>query len=443
MHVTLWPTGLMGRVVAVILCAILLEFAGSLLLQSQVDSFTLREDHARRVAELLVVGERLLDEAEPEEREAVIATLRTQHLWVGLTKSPPLSPTAPDSVLGRMRDRIVEWEPSLQERPLRLGLTNDQDGRRDLVGALQLRSGEWLQFRSRDLFGRWPQLYQAVLSASVLTLGVAIATAIMLGALGTPLRSLARAADKVGAGTSVTVVERGPRDLVQVARAFNAMQARISRLIMDRTQALAAVGHDLRTPLTRMRLRLDLMKDDEARESMAHDIEEMESMLDSVLTYLSGGDAEGERRRIDLAALVSTLVDANADLGRLVSYVGPDHLLTTARPLPLKRAIGNLIENGLKYGGVVRLKLERVGDTARIVVEDDGPGIPEAELEHVIEPFFRLDEARRRDTQGLGLGLAIVANAVQGEDGDLTLRNRPEGGLQAIISLPIRASAAA
>ena len=300
-----------------------------------------------------------------------------------------------------MRDRIAAWEPSLRDRPLRLGSIAGGAGRRDLVGALQLRSGEWLEFRSRDLYGRWPQLSQALGSAAILTTAVLIAAFMLVNTLGTPLRSLARAADKVGHGTRVTVVERGPRDLVQVARAFNAMQARIGRLIADRTQALAAVGHDLRTPLTRMRLRLGLMGDAEAREAMEADIEEMEVMLNSVLTYLSGGEAEAPSRRIDLAVLVATLVEASADLGRPVTYEGPEHLLTTARPLPLKRAISNLIENGLKYGGVVRVRLERDGAQARILVEDDGPGIPEAELEHVIEPFFRLDEARQRDRGGL------------------------------------------
>jgi signal transduction histidine kinase len=254
--------------------------------------------------------------------------------------------------------------------------------------------------------------------------------------LGTPLRALADAADKVGHGKPVTVLERGPRDLSKVARAFNAMQARIGRLIADRTQALAAVGHDLRTPLTRMRLRIDLIPDRDAREAMEADIVEMEAMLDSVLAYLSGDSEGAPPRMIDLAALISTVVDANADLGRKVSYEGPDRLLLTLRSLPMKRALGNLIENGLKYGGRVRVRLDRDGDQARIRVEDDGPGIPEADLRQVTAPFFRLDEARRRDTGGLGLGLAIVANVVEREAGVLRLSNLAEGGLRAEILLP-------
>jgi len=267
---------------------------------------------------------------------------------------------------------------------------------------------------------------------------VLVASGVLVHTLGTPLRSLAQAADKVGHGAPVTVLEQGPRDLVQVARAFNAMQARIGRLIADRSQTLAAVGHDLRTPLTRMRLRLDLLPAGEARQAMTADVDEMEIMLDSVLAYLSGGEAEGPPRMVDLAALISTLVDSSADLGRSVTFEGPDRLSTLVRPMALKRAVSNLIENGLKYGGAVHVRLENANGTARIQVTDRGPGIPEDELEHVLTPFFRLDAARRRDTGGLGLGLPIVANAVERESGVLSLRNRPEGGLEAVITLPIR-----
>jgi signal transduction histidine kinase len=443
MHVTLWPKGLIGRVTAIILIAIVLEFVGSVILHNEVDRFTLREDHARRVAELLVVGERLLADAPPEERSDILKTLSTGHLEVEL-KAAPTAPTSDgNATLERLRNQIIAWEPSLKRSSLRLGTARDAENRRDLVGALQLDNGLWLQFRSRDLFGHWPQLYQTVAAAAILAGGVLLAAAMLVHTLGTPLRALADAADKVGHGKPVTVLERGPRDLSKVARAFNAMQARISRLIADRTQALAAVGHDLRTPLTRMRLRIDLIPDPDAREAMEADIVEMEAMLDSVLAYLSGDSDGTPPRMIDLAALISTLVDANADLGREVSYEGPDRLLLTVRSLPMKRALGNLIENGLKYGGRVRVLLDRDGDQARIRVEDNGPGIPEADLRQVTAPFFRLDEARQRDTGGLGLGLAIVANVVEREGGVLRLSNLPEGGLRAEILLPAPAQEAA
>jgi two-component system, OmpR family, osmolarity sensor histidine kinase EnvZ len=440
MQVSLWPKGLIGRITAVILVALVLEFIGSIHLHGQVDSYTTREDHARRVAEMLVVGERLLRDASPRDQAMILESLSTQHLTAELRAEPPRIAPQNGAKLDRLRAQIVNWEPSLKDNLLRLGAGAPQDhsNRKDLVGALRLDDGRWLHFRSRDIFGRWPLLYRTVATAAILAGGLLLAAAMLIHGLGAPLRALARAADGVGHGhpVTVTVDETGPRDLNKVARAFNAMQSRIGRLIADRTQALAAVGHDLRTPLTRMRLRAGLLRDEESRAAMEADISEMEAMLDSVLAYLKGDSDNETPRMVDVAVLVSTLVDANADLGREATYEGPDHLALTIRPLALKRAVGNLIENGLKYGDRVRVSVGAEGDQARIRVDDDGPGIPKHELENVVAPFFRLDEARRRDTGGLGLGLSIVANVVEREAGELRLSNLPEGGLRAEILLP-------
>lgn len=438
MHVSLWPGGLIGRVTAIMMIAIVLEFFGSILLHDQVDRYTVREDHARRVAELLVVGERLLDDADPHRRDAILDILSTEHLRVQQRATPTIGEASTGSDLQRMRAQIVEWEPSLADKSLRLDTAQSvtHPDRRDLVGAMRLDDGQWLEFRSRDLFGHWPQLYWTIGAAALLAGGVLLAAALVVRTLGSPLRALASAADQVGHGNKVLVLEEGPRDLGQVARAFNAMQDRIGGLIADRTQALAAVGHDLRTPLSRLRLRAGLISDGDTREAMDADISEIEAMLNSVLAYLSGDSDTEPQRRIDLAALISTLVDAYADVGREVAYEGPDHLPLLSRPLAMKRAVSNLVDNGLKYGVRVRVALGRVGDQAQILVDDDGPGIPEEELEHVLSPFFRLDEARRRDTSGLGLGLAIVAKAVSREGGLLRLINRPEGGMRVEILLP-------
>jgi signal transduction histidine kinase len=440
-HVTLWPSGLIGRVTAVILIAIVFEFLGSILLHDQIDRYTLREDHARRVAELLVVGERLLEDAPAAERSLILSSLSTEHLNVRLADRSIIE-SGHDEQLNPLRQQIFRWEPSLAGKVLRLRtIPSDQKGRNDLEGSLLLKDGAWLEFSSHDLWGHWPQLYRTLIAAAVLAGGVLLAAAMIVQTLGAPLRQLARAADQVGHGTPVMVLEQGPPDLRQVSRAFNAMQARISGLIADRTQALAAVGHDLRTPLTRMRLRTGLMRDAEGREALEADIDEMQAMLDSVLNYLRGDNDTEPPKRIDLTALVSTLVDADADLGRDVAYEGPDHLLVEVRPLSLKRALSNLIENGLKYGDRVRVRLSQADDEVRIAVDDDGPGIPEDELARVVAPFFRLDTARMRNTGGLGLGLAIVSQAVEREGGRLVLANRDEGGLRAEIRLPLKAFA--
>lgn len=442
MHVTLWPKGLIGRVTLVILAAVLLQFVGSIALQDQLGRYTLRADHARRVAELLVVGERLLDATDADSRAEVLRTLNTEHLTIELKSTAPPVALRDDPAFSRLRTQIITWEPSLQDNSLRLGSAPGRQGHADLVGAMSLGNGEWLEFRSRDLFGRWPLLYRTIGSAAILTCGVLLAAGMLVNTLAAPLRNLASAADRVGHGAPVTVLEHGPGDLGRVARAFNAMQARIGRLIADRTQALAAVGHDLRTPLARMRLRAGLIPDTETREALEGDISEMEALLASVFAYLAGDTDGAPPRKIDLAAMVSTLVDDNADLGRNITFEGPERLSIVARPLPLKRALTNLVENGLKYGKSVQVTLAQTRTHARILVDDDGPGIPEEKLSAVLAPFYRLDEARARDSSGMGLGLAIVVQAVERESGEFQISNRPQGGLRAEILLPLKPPAA-
>jgi signal transduction histidine kinase len=234
----------------------------------------------------------------------------------------------------------------------------------------------------------------------------------------------------------VRIAESGAGVLKLVAQAFNAMQDRIAGLLKTRTEALAAVGHDLRTPLARLRLRAGFVKDAEAREALEADVDEMTAMLDSLLAYLGGQEDPEPRRRTDLAAIAMTLVDDATDAERSAVYGGLDHLPVLARPICLKRAISNVVENALHYGGDAILSLAREGDTAVLAVEDSGPGISEDELASVLLPFHRLDSARARNTAGLGLGLTIVQQILRRENGSLVLKNRPQGGLRVELRLP-------
>lgn len=440
MQVALWPRGLIGRVMAVLLAAVLIEFLGSILLYEQMGRYSIREDHARRVAELLVVSDRLLSGVPLSRRAEVMANLSTEHLALEWARGPVKDASQQHKSLGQIKQLIVQWEPSLANNDLRLA-TELRHGRRgeDLVGTLRLTDGSLLRFRSKNLLERWPLLYGTIAMASILALGVLLAAVLLVHTLGAPLRTLARAADTIGHGTSVTVLERGSGDIRKVARAFNAMQARIARLIADRTQALAAVSHDLRTPLSRLRLRASFVADPDMREMIEADIDEMEAMLTSLLGFLGGENDPEPARLTDLTALVTTLVDAATDAGHVASYEGPDHLLLTVRPVAMKRAVSNLMENAIKYGGCAHVRLMADDAWVCLTVDDEGPGIPEAEQTRVLEPFQRLDAARARDTRGLGLGLAVVARVVEREQGRLALTNRPEGGLRAEIRLPAAA----
>ncbi|MBE7190679.1 ATP-binding protein, partial [Jatrophihabitans endophyticus] len=239
----------------------------------------------------------------------------------------------------------------------------------------------------------------------------------------------------IGRGPSVPVHEGGPREVRDLARAMNAMQGRIEGLIRDRTEALAAVSHDLRTPLARLRLRAGFLDDRDVQREVEADLDEMGAMVGSVLAFLSGDDDTEPSRVVDLAALLVTLVDERCDAGRDARYLGPDHLPVRLRPLAAKRVFDNLVSNALAHAGNVRviLRAPAAGEVV-VLVEDDGPGIPAAELDRVMTPFVRVESSRSRSTGGVGLGLAIVRREVLRDGGEVTLRNRPEGGLSVRVA---------
>ncbi len=261
---------------------------------------------------------------------------------------------------------------------------------------------------------------------------------LLLRAALNPLRSLIRATRHFGVGPPRLVPERGPDEMRELIRAMNEMQERIHQSLLDRTHTMLAIGHDLKTPLSRMRLRLDDGDiDPVVRDGINHDIDEMRMLLDSIQAYVDTGGTQIPAERIDLAIMAETLVDTAADRGANASYSGLSSLEIMARPVSIRRALSNLIENALHYGGNVRVGLRRDGGAAEITVDDDGPGIPEDRITDALQPFVRLDTARARDTAGMGLGLPIVRKAVRLEGGTLDLRNRPEGGLRATIRLPL------
>ncbi|AEG49073.1 integral membrane sensor signal transduction histidine kinase [Sphingobium chlorophenolicum L-1] len=425
---------LVGQIFAILLLTLTLEFAVGIFLNERANHLSLQDDEARRLAEHLVIARKLLIEQPPEQRHALALQLTTDRYDVHWTpSSPPPPPLAPG--LERMRRQIITWEPTLEQSGLWLRLASPGRSVSEINGGLRLADGSWLYFGARHSGGKWTFAIGRMGLALIPVLALLIGGGILIRRTLAPLRDLTRATERIGLSDEVVVQESGSNDVRNLIRAFNAMQTRIHRLITERTETLAAVGHDMRTPLARLRLRLENLPENEAREGIEDDLTEMGEMIDSLLAFL-GGEKNGEPPvRTDLAVLVATVVDAFQDQGRLVDYAGPDHLEMAVRSLTLRRAIVNLIENALHYGGRARVTLARQEREVLIRVDDDGPGIPRDKLEEVLKPFARLDEARQRNTRGLGLGLAIVARAVELEGGQLTLANRPEGGLRAEICL--------
>lgn len=431
-----WPQGLVGRAMVVLILAVLLEFVGSSILYERTDLFADRGRQMQHLAEQLVAAERVFNTVPAKARAHKAQTLSTHAIHVDWSYLPPFPDEPLSASLLRAREQIVTWEPALANQEMRLWSNGGRwPADQRLKVALKLEDGSWLYFKTRVRAGPWAMVLGGVGSAFILASGVLIASGLLLRSMGAPLRVLAKAAHDIGEGKRVTVPEEGAGDLKLVAQAFNSMQTKIADLGAARTQALAAVSHDLRTPLARLRLRSGGVADDNARRAMERDIDEMTAMLDSLLSYLGGRADPEARRRTDLAAIAMTLVDAATDAGGEASYVGPDHMVAEVRPVAVKRALSNLIDNALAYGTKAVVSLRSENGQAVIRVEDDGPGIPEESLSRVLEPFQRLDSARARNTSGLGLGLSIVQKAVEDEGGTLKLSNRKAGGLCVEIRL--------
>jgi signal transduction histidine kinase len=273
-----------------------------------------------------------------------------------------------------------------------------------------------------------------------------IAAVVAVGMLGSiwsvslatkPLSRLSEAADRFGADVHAPpIAETGPREVKQAATAFNRMQRRLRQFVMDRTRMLAAISHDLRTPLTRMRLRAEMMEDGEQRTKMLADLQEMEDMVGASLAFARDENADEPSTPIDLAALMETIAADARDMEQPVKLATDGSLTVQMRPRALKRAIVNILDNAVRYAGGAQMTLTRDHDEAVLRIADHGPGIPEAERENVLRPFYRCETSRSRDTGGIGLGLSIASDTISAHGGKMALSETPGGGLTVEVRLP-------
>ncbi|WP_243492747.1 ATP-binding protein [Massilia violaceinigra] len=286
--------------------------------------------------------------------------------------------------------------------------------------------------RGLPLSERLPWMLAAQLALVALACWLAVRLAIR------PLRTLAQAADALGPDLRpVRMPEQGPSEVVAAARAFNAMQQRIAAYVDERLRILAAISHDLQTPITRMRLRVDLMDESPQQQRLIDDLQHLEDLARQGIGYARAMHGQLEpARAIDPNDLLDAMALDYRDSGADVAYASAGGAPFCTRPGALRRVVANLVDNGLKYAGEVQIVMERAGpDAITIRVLDRGPGIPEAALEQVFEPFYRLESSRNRDTGGTGLGLAIARQLALTLGGGLSLHNRPDGGLEARLVL--------
>ncbi|MBO9873712.1 MULTISPECIES: ATP-binding protein [Xanthomonas] len=258
-------------------------------------------------------------------------------------------------------------------------------------------------------------------------------------ALSAPIRRFAEAADQLGRNPDAQPLRRsGPSEIVQAADSFNAMQARLNRLINERTHMVAAIAHDLRTPLARLAFRLETLQPPLREKTMA-DIDEMKAMISAALDFIHNDSRRGKRSPLDFRLLVESVVDDASDTGADVVLLLGDAITLDGDPLSLRRMVMNLVENALKYGKRARLQLRHEAGECVLWIDDDGPGIDPAQREKLFLPFFRGENSRNRDTGGIGLGLSVAHSIVLAHGGQIALDNRDEGGLRVSVRLPCHA----
>jgi signal transduction histidine kinase len=391
---------------------------------------------------------RLIDATPPLNRERVVDAVDAPELHVEWRLQPPEIENGRtgfpfDGIRRRLHGALGD-----PDRPVLIGVDHSsllippglgEGGLRRgvLTVGVALADGSWLVFTAdADRDGPF-RLLRFALWMGLIGLMVLVLSLWAARRLAAPLKRFAQAAERLGVdGEAPLLPETGPRELRTATRAFNRMQIRLRRFVEDRTQMLAAISHDLRTPLTRLRLRAEFVEDPEQQRKMLEDLEEMEAMIASTLAFARDDARREPRAVIDLAALLQSLVDDLADAGRNACYAGPERRNIACRPMAMRRAIGNLIDNALKYGGAARVALLEEPGQVMIRIDDDGPGIPVDQQEKVFAPFFRLERSRSRDTGGTGLGLSVARTVARAHGGDVILENLPEGGLRATLVLP-------
>jgi signal transduction histidine kinase len=467
---TLLPKSLFSRLVLVLLGGLIVAQVLSLAVQLRERGELLSRasgiQSAQRIADIV----RVLDPLSPEERRRMIGILsappllitlggiaapsrnpepaRSAHAavfetmlrrllgntWpvtVALTDSPPWTPPA-----GAMK----QFGPGMHERmqfgPAMHGIT--QPGM-SFVAQVRLHDGTLVSFDSRQPPEtlNWP--YRLLLSVGILLAAVIIVSLIAVRWATQPLKALAAAADELGKNINrPPLPENGPIEVERAARALNTMQARLIGYLQSRTRVLAAMSHDLKTPITRLRLRAELLDDPQLRLKFDRDLEDMETMVSGTLDFMRGLDNEEPIQPIDMNALMQTLEADVRETGGNVRITGAADKPYLGRPRALKRCLANLVDNAIKYGKSAHVVINDNDARLEVTVQDEGPGIPEAALAQVFEPFYRLEPSRNRETGGTGLGLTIARSVAETHGGTLVLRNRAVSGLEAVLSLPRR-----
>ncbi len=454
---------LAGRALLILVVGLMISHAIGFTIYSldrhEVVASTEAADFAERIAGVIA----LLRKIPPQWREDVVRGSDSRVFRVSLDAHPavtelPSEENVTAEVGTFLQQQLPDWDPerirvSLRRHSApaqslaaastaRIGFAGPagagtSEGSDFLHASLRLDDGDWLNF-----VGPLPQMQSNLpQSAGVYVFSVAAGVGLvalwLVFRVTAPLSALAAAADRFGKTIRAEPLpENGPAEVAQASRALNDMQRRLCRLIDNRTLMLAAISHDLRTPVTLLRLRAELMSDTAEQQKVLATLDEMESMIAAALDFTKGAFSEEPLRHVDVAALLQSLCDDLADSGAPIELTPQRQVLYLCRRVALKRALSNLIDNAVKYGGVARVRIDERPEAIVVTVEDDGPGVPPEHLEHIFAPFYRVDASRSKGTGGIGLGLTIAQAIVEGHGGDIHVENGSVRGLVVRVSLP-------
>ena len=464
------PRSLAGQLIALILAALVVSQLFTLWLFTDEWRAALLELAGGTVVSRTAALVDLLDETPPQLHEQIRRAASSPQFYYRISPRPALEDSGTGPVVRRVRqalqnelgeDRSIRTEvgPNIvvprYHRPGHPGRVKTTAQSMQAKQSKQLRTrnvplivamsveldnGRWLNMAARVNFQR-TSLFRSFVTVGIMGLAVIVIVVLTVRRLTRPLRGLASAVEQFGRGSDAThLTEAGPPEVRGAIRAFNVMQERLIRFIRDHTAMLAAISHDLRTPITSLRIRAEFIEDEENRNRVIQTLDEMQRMMEATLAFAKDEANREPTSRVDLAELLDAIVADYQDMNLPVTFISPDEsserTVFACRPIAMKRALRNLIDNAVRYGQKAEVRFSAGATEVTVTVKDDGPGIPPDKLDDVFESFLRLEGSRSEDTGGIGLGLAIARSNIHAHGGTLSLDNAQKGGLVATVVLP-------
>ena len=467
----LWPRRAGGQLALLLILVLLVAQVITIVILAGERQGALRSASLEHVLQRVADGYTLADTTDPERQERILRALSSPTLRLSIDPAPYLT----EDQSSDMRRRLAE-ELGLPVAQVRTAMEadgddclRDRDDHRDrerhddeddehheyeehrddddhhderhecppvLGVSLALSSGQWFNARALPPAPSWLWLKATLTSVGITAVLLTLTLLLAVRRILRPINELSQAAHAFGRGEKVRIPEKGPEDVREVTRAFNQMQDQVGRAQEDRARLLAALAHDLRTPITSMRLRVEMLPEGEDRDRLLDSLREMQHLAEATLDFIRGTTTE-QHRRYDLATLLDSLCGDLQEMGLAVHCDDSPRCVLQGQPEAVKRALRNLIENAVNYGEQAEVTLVTTDTEAVVTIVDQGPGILEADRERVFEPFYRLEHSRSRETGGAGLGLAIARTLIRGMGGDIRLGAGPGGqGLQVSVTLP-------